>query len=131
MFKKSLATNYVDSYTTVSGAKNMKAALKKGLLSTYMYISDNLYMYESGIITDDKLCRNIGNEVNHGVVIVGHGSEKGVNYWIVRNTWGSSWGEVSIRSPNRFLVFVNTLIILLPNLAWILSHYYGEKFVQY
>lgn len=45
--------------------------------------------FRSGIFDDDT-CKN--GTVNHGVLIVGYGRTNSTDYWIVRNSWGTSWG---------------------------------------
>ncbi|KAJ8726653.1 hypothetical protein PYW07_001351 [Mythimna separata] len=49
-----------------------------------------LQLYQNGIITDDE-CDQGG--INHGVLLVGYGTENDVPYWIVKNSWDTTFGE--------------------------------------
>jgi C1A family cysteine protease len=51
--------------------------------------ADQLQTYTSGIF-DSSDC---STQVNHGITFVGWGVENGVKYWIIKNSWGTDWGE--------------------------------------
>jgi len=46
--------------------------------------------YDSGIFNG---CNQVNPDVDHGVVLMGYGSENGQGYWLVRNSWSPAWGE--------------------------------------
>ena len=52
--------------------------------------ADPLMWYESGIIDDDSCDPSA---LDHGVTLVGYGTDGGVDYWLVKNSWGEGWGE--------------------------------------
>lgn len=45
--------------------------------------------YTSGVFAED-----CGTDLNHAVTIVGYGqTDDGINYWLLKNSWGTTWGE--------------------------------------
>jgi hypothetical protein len=77
---------YVDVPNNVPAIKN---ALMVGPISTTFTVYDDFYGYSGGCYEHD------GNDpINHAVVIIGWNDNMcdGQGAWLVKNSWGSSWG---------------------------------------
>jgi C1A family cysteine protease len=71
----------------------MRAVLLGPVSSNIDALGDGFRHYGGGIY-DAHDCASDGKAVNHAVVIVGFGeTDKGEKYWVLRNTWGTMWGE--------------------------------------
>merc|ERR1712019_183096 len=78
---------------TVTGHTNVpksSAGLKSALASQPVSVTVNagqLQLYANGVVTG-----SCSGQINHAVIAVGYGTD-GLDYFKIRNSWGTSWGE--------------------------------------
>ena len=92
--KASNCDSIVSVTNCVDVISNNQRALKKAVsmqpVSVAIQADTILFQhYSSGIITDVKC----GTNLDHAVLIVGYGTENGIDYWLVKNSWGTEWGD--------------------------------------
>tara|TARA_B110000285_G_C14526320_1_gene338848 strand:- start:46 stop:318 length:273 start_codon:yes stop_codon:yes gene_type:complete len=67
----------------------MRAALAKGPVSVAIEADQMAFQsYTSGVITS-----GCGTNLDHGVLAVGYGTLGGQQFFLVKNSWGPSWGD--------------------------------------
>ncbi|CAH2015336.1 unnamed protein product [Acanthoscelides obtectus] len=83
----------IKSFVDLKDEKEVTAAVSsKGPVSAAIDAS-TMPFYSHGIVDKRSRCSSLLKDLDHGVLIVGYGSEDGVDYWIVKNSWGADWGE--------------------------------------
>jgi len=89
----SCGTKYDDitSYTdvTVDNEADLETATAAGCVSVGIEADQSSFQfYSSGVLTG-----TCGTSVDHGVLVVGYGTTGTQEYWKVKNSWGTTWGE--------------------------------------
>ena len=82
----------VSSYTNVTAddVAQMKAALEQQPLAVVIEADQLVFQtYSSGILNSPEC----GTNLDHAVLAVGWGVEGDQEYWLVKNSWGTTWGD--------------------------------------
>jgi cathepsin X len=84
-------TYYVEEHGSLTGVSNMQAEiLARGPIVCVIAVTAALEAYTGGIFNDTTNARGF----DHAIAVTGWGVENDVPYWIVRNSWGTFWGEL-------------------------------------
>ncbi len=84
------AWSYVAGQSSIPTVEQLKQAIYDyGPVAVAVHVDATFQAYGGGVFNND-----VDSTVNHGVVLVGWDDNDGAaGAWILRNSWGSGWGE--------------------------------------
>lgn len=91
-YKKEKGVVQATGYRDVASGEpeQMKAALRQGPCSVGIQADSSVFQtYSKGVLNSSEC----GVNIDHGVLAVGYGKEGGLDYILVKNSWGADWGD--------------------------------------
>jgi len=78
------------THVAANDKDQMKAALAISPLAVAIEADKMVFQtYKSGVLDSTKC----GTSLDHAVLAVGYGTEDGQDYWLVKNSWNTTWGD--------------------------------------
>ena len=75
---------------TANSSSALMASIQTGPTSVAIEADKMAFQYYTSGILNSTAC---GTNLDHGVLAVGYGSENGQNYYLVKNSWNTTWGD--------------------------------------
>jgi C1A family cysteine protease len=69
------------------------ALFHRGPISVSIDASPETFSFYSSGVYYEESCKNGVNDLDHTVLAVGYGTDNGQDYWIVKNSWSTHWGD--------------------------------------
>ena len=75
---------------TPNTVSQMRAGLDQQPLAVSIEADKLVFQtYKTGVMSSTKC----GTTLDHAVLAVGYGTEDGQDYWLVKNSWNTTWGD--------------------------------------
>jgi len=78
------------NYAAASSDSLLEKAVNIGPVSVSVEADQDVFQYYTSGVLNDASC---GTDLDHGVLAVGYGTSGKTGYWIVKNSWGTAWGD--------------------------------------
>jgi len=89
--KKVASVSTISSFVDVAtNEAALLVAVNKQPISIAIEADQACFQFYTSGILDDASC---GQNLDHGVLLTGYGTEGSKDYWRVKNSWGASWGD--------------------------------------
>ncbi|KAI4296990.1 hypothetical protein L6164_036903 [Bauhinia variegata] len=86
----STAAQITDFMHVPADEEQLQQAVIKQPVYVAISVCDDFYQYQEGVYSE-----HCNGQLNHAVTLVGYGTtdDDGKKYWLVKNSWGESWGD--------------------------------------
>ena len=96
VYRPEISVGYVKygSYNITQGDEKELAErlYNAGPMSVSFQVKNDFVNYKSGVYKSSS-CGTTTQDVNHAVLATAYGTENGMDFWDVKNSWGPAWGN--------------------------------------